>query len=149
MFSPAKNRKEKNRPWEDPLDPQTWHWFEYRPNTESPEDRLKGINNPDQEIWMDIPSWLDLYQASSLGRIRSVIRTLTVDSNKGYEYVRSYGGQILSPKKHKAGYLYVNLWKGNKGHMRTVHRLVGEAFNENFSDELVCNHRDFNKETIS
>lgn len=146
MFSPAKNRKQKNNKWEDPLDPSSWTIWpggSYAPNvgTKEPQGPINDI-----EIWIDIPSWMDLYQASSLGRIRSVVRTLTVDSNKGYEYIRSYGGQILSPKKHKAGYLYVNLWKGNKGYMRAVHRLVGEAFNEGFSDELVCNHKDFNKE---
>jgi hypothetical protein len=98
------------------------------------------------EEWKDIPSWLGLYQASSLGRIRSIENERTVEGRWG-EYTRSYGGQILSPKIGDGGYLYVNLWNANKGHMRAVHRLVCESFNPSLNHEyLVTNHLDGNRQ---
>ena len=94
------------------------------------------------EEWRDIPSWLGLYQASSLGNIRSIENERTVLGRWG-KYTRSYGGRLLSPKLGDGGYLYVNLWNANKGHMRTVHRLVCEAFNHHPNFEfLVTNHID-------
>ena len=105
------------------------------------------MSSNQDEFWVDIPSWQDLYQASSEGRIRSVERKLVVIGAWG-EYVRSYGGYLLSPKEGDGGYLYVNLWKGNKGHMRAVHRLVCEAFS-GCGEGLVCNHLDFNKKNNS
>lgn len=97
------------------------------------------------EEWKDIPSWRGLYQASSFGRIKSVINVREVYGKHGL-YQRPYGGTILSPKTGDGGYLYVNLWKENIGHMRAVHRLVCEAFNPNKDFEtLVTNHLDGNR----
>jgi hypothetical protein len=99
-----------------------------------------------EEIWKDIPSWQGLYQASSFGRIRSILNERTVYGKHGW-YTRCYGGQLLSPKVGQGNYLYVNLWNANKGHMRAVHRLVCEAFNyhPNYAN-LVCNHIDHNRQ---
>jgi len=98
------------------------------------------------EDWKDIPSWMGLYQASSYGRIRSIENEQTVVGRWG-EYTRTYGGYILSPKIGDGGYLYVNLWKNNKGYMRAVHRLVCEAWNPRPEFEtLVTNHLDGNRQ---
>jgi len=55
--------------------------------------------------------------------------------------------RLLKPGKDRYGYLYINLYKNDKKHFRTVHRLVLENFNpvENM-DKLQCNHIDGNKE---
>lgn len=39
--------------------------------------------------------------------------------------------KVLTQHDNGFGYMTVNLWKGNKGHMRYVHRLVAEAFLDN------------------
>jgi hypothetical protein len=91
--------------------------------------------------WNDIPEWEGYYQASNEGQIRSVKRFISRPHWTGKtNYTQSYGGKILSPKVGDGGYLYVNLWKQNKGHMRAVHRLVCAAFNSKDHKELVCNH---------
>lgn len=36
--------------------------------------------------------------------------------------------KILKPHMDRKGYLQVNLWKNGKGHSKTVHRLVAQAF---------------------
>lgn len=98
------------------------------------------------EIWKDIPNWVGLYQASNLGSIRSVRRTtVRPHARTGTLYAQPYGGVVLSPKTGRGGYLYVNLWKENKGHMRAVHRLVCSAFNGEADNNLVCNHKDHNR----
>lgn len=94
------------------------------------------------EEWRCIPSWPGLYEASSLGRIRSVPRLLTrtASRNPNGTQTRTYGGRVLSPKVGRGGYLYVSLWADNKPSMRAVHRLVCEAFHGESS--LDCNHLD-------
>ena len=94
-----------------------------------------------EEVWKPIPLWEGLYEASSAGRIRSVKRYIERPHWTGKTtYIQSYGGKILSPKIGDGGYLYVNLCRENKGHMRAVHRLVCAAFNGNAPSWLVCNH---------
>ena len=51
-----------------------------------------------EEIWKPIPEWEEMYEASSLGRIRSCVRILEVFGKNGW-YKRPYGGYLLSPKK--------------------------------------------------
>lgn len=61
-----------------------------------------------EEIWKPIPEFEGLYEASSLGRIRTVrVLSLSIDSH---------------------GYPVVVLCKGNKSIRTLVHRLVAKAF---------------------
>ena len=50
MFSPAKNRKQKNNKWEDPLDPSSWTIWpggSYAPNvgTKEPQGPVNSIQH--------------------------------------------------------------------------------------------------------
>ena len=63
------------------------------------------------EIWKDIPSYEGRYQASSLGRIRSLRRDC-----------------IMAQQKHNAGYLSVALHKGSHKKTFLVHQLIAMAF---------------------
>ena len=75
---------------------------------------------------------------------------------KGYEglyaitscgKVWSYRAQkFLKPQKGKDGYLYVNLYKDEKGKKYAVHRLVAEAYIPNPDNKPQVNHKDENKE---
>ena len=77
------------------------------------------------ETWKDIPEFEGYYQASSLGRIRSVDRLVHHWGTSGCALRK---GIILSPKLTKKGYSEVVLVKKNKRYVRRVHRLVALTF---------------------
>ena len=80
------------------------------------------------EIWRDIPGYEGAYQASSLGRIRSLPRFVSVyDSVRGISYVRPCPGMILRQAVcDRAGHVSVHLGKHCRG--IPVHQLVMLAF---------------------
>jgi len=84
------------------------------------------------EIWVDISSADNCYQASSFGRIRR---------SKPAKGTRV--GKVLSPRRHPQGYLYVVLRVNSESLTRKVHRLVAEAFIGFYPDLEVC-HNDGN-----
>ena len=78
-----------------------------------------------KERWMDVLGYDGLYQASDLGRIRSL----------------KYGNvRILKPGKNSCGYLKVGLYKDGKKKTCYVHRLVWEAFNGKIPPGMQINH---------
>lgn len=72
------------------------------------------------EQWVDIPEH-DGYQASDLGRVRSLDRVIIRKNG----IPKSIKGRVLAPQKQPAGYLHVVLGRGNQW---LVHRLVMWAF---------------------
>lgn len=76
------------------------------------------------EIWKTIPNFENYYEASNLGRIRSVRRTITQKSHSGVEYTRVMGERILVPLPSSKGYLRVRLSKNGVTTRHSVHRLV-------------------------
>lgn len=69
-----------------------------------------------KEVWAAIPEYEGLYEASSLGRVRSLPRKTT-------------SGRILKQQVNRAnGYCYVSLSKENRQVTARVHKLVWEAF---------------------
>jgi hypothetical protein len=89
------------------------------------------------EIWKDIPDYEGLYQASNLGRIKSLER-IAKNNHKIKE-------KILKPQNNKNGYLSVNLYKNNKMKRKLIHRLVALTFIKNVNNYLYINHKDKNK----
>ena len=85
------------------------------------------------EIWKDIPGYVGLYQASSLGRIRSLPRNTT-------------SGKVLSQYKNKNGYMYVSLCKNNVAKSTRVHVVVARAFYGDYDRRLQINHIDGEKD---
>lgn len=76
------------------------------------------------EQWKPIPGYPG-YEASSLGRIRSLPRTITPRSNQSpYEIP----GGILKQWDHKTGHKLVNLRKNAKQGKRLVHQVIAETF---------------------
>ena len=90
-----------------------------------------------EEIWKDIKGYEGLYQASSLGRIRSLDRIVPYKNGK-----RFYMGKILSPHDNTKGYLYLNLSKNNSVQRFYVHKLVAETFLNNHLGLTEVNHKD-------
>lgn len=77
------------------------------------------------EIWKDIPGFEGRYQASSLGRIRSVDHAVRVAPH-GIESTRVIKGRVLRPAKQDTGHLTVVL--GRAYGTIPVHTAVALAF---------------------
>jgi hypothetical protein len=80
------------------------------------------------EEWRDIPGYEGRYQASSLGRIKSIKRKVrSVNHYTGEDFLRTVPERILRPGRYcKCGHLSVVLEHGGRGY--PVHRLVMRAF---------------------
>lgn len=92
-----------------------------------------------KEIWKDVPGYEGYYQASNLGRVRSLDRTIT-DMN-GVE--RFYKGKIIDGVLNH-GYRNIRLSMDNKGKTFKVSQLVAMAFLNHIPDgyNLVVDHKD-------
>lgn len=75
------------------------------------------------EIWKDIPGYEGKYQASSLGRIRSLDRQIGTPGTVGCKFMK---GRVLRPGPTKSGHLYVVLGHGAAG--TPVHQLIALTF---------------------
>jgi hypothetical protein len=80
------------------------------------------------EIWTVIPDTGDLYEASSLGRIRSKDRTIRRRCRWGQMIDQRKAGRVLKPWADAGGYLVVYICFAGKRVATNVHRLVAIAF---------------------
>ena len=92
------------------------------------------------EEWRPIEGYEGLYEVSNTGQVRSLDRYV----KNNYSY-RLQKGKVLSPEKNKDGYLLVSLCCNGKQNLRTVHRLVAQAFIPNPNNLPQVNHKDENK----
>lgn len=90
-----------------------------------------------EEIWKDIPDFEGYYQASNLGRVRSVDRYVKYKDTNDVALRR---GKILSPKTSNKGYLEVTLMKEGKYYYKRVHQLIASAFLPNPNGYKSINH---------
>lgn len=89
------------------------------------------------EVWRDIPHYEGIYQASTLGRIRSIDR---MDSSNHYRK-----GNIMKHKLNPSGYYCIALCKDGKYKYINIHRLVAIAFIPNPNNLPQVNHIDEDK----
>jgi len=89
------------------------------------------------EIFKDIPDYEGRYQASNLGRIKSLKRYVNNPSG-GKKIVI---GRILKQDRSLIKYFTVSLYKNNKAKHCSIHRLVLLAFVPNPKNKLCCNHK--------
>ncbi len=95
-----------------------------------------------QEEWRPIVGYEDLYEISSLGRVRSLDRyTYGKNGSK-----RLHKGRYLKPFTTH-GYKVIDLYKDKKRKHCKVHRLVAEAFilNDDPENKTDVNHIDGDK----
>lgn len=94
---------------------------------------------PDEE-WQSIGGWDGYYEVSSLGRVRSVDRTVVFSDGR----TRTYLGQLLADADNKRGYRYVHLTRGSERKVRVIHQLVAEVFlgHERNGHESLVRHWD-------
>ena len=90
------------------------------------------MENFENEIWKDIPNYEGIYQASNLGRIKSLERLDAL----GHRLKE----KILKQQISHNGYYRVALFKNSKVRICMVHRLVWIAFNVTIPEGLQVNH---------
>ena len=93
-----------------------------------------------KEEWKNIPS-MEYYQASNLGRIRSVGHYIKSNFHNCKLVKRK--GRIL--KQYKGVYYSITINDKGKTRKKLVHRLVAEAFIPNLLNKPCINHKDGNK----
>lgn len=82
-----------------------------------------------EEIFKDCRYYEELYEVSNYGRVR----------NKKTK-------RFLTQHDNGKGYLFVSLWRNNKGKREYVHRLVALAFIPNPDKKPTVNHKDEDKQ---
>lgn len=87
-----------------------------------------------KEVWKEVKGYEELYEVSNLGRVKSLDKIL---HNQYTKYFKK--GRILKNNKIGAGYLSVGLSKNGVKNFY-IHRLVAEAFIENFDNKPQVNH---------
>ena len=81
------------------------------------------------EVFKDCKYYEELYEVSNYGRVR----------NKKTK-------NFITQHDNGKGYLFVTLWKNNKGKREYVHRLVALAFIPNPDKKPTVNHKDEDKQ---
>ena len=96
-----------------------------------------------KEEWQPVQGWEGLYEVSSLGRVRSLPRSVARRDGT----MQSFRGKLMSAFPNGKGYLVVRLSDTPNGRRSIVrvHRLVSMAFIPNRSNLPEINHRDGNK----
>ncbi len=91
----------------------------------------------DEEVWKDIPGYEGRYQASNLGRVRSLDRRVNICHGA----TRLMRGRVLKPAGSKRDpHLYVVLGHGAMG--SPVHQLVARTFHGPCPDGQEVRHLD-------
>ena len=89
-------------------------------------------------MWKPVVGYEGLYEVSDSGQVRSI--------SKHDRLGRFKEGKVKSSCNNGTGYLVVNLKVDGKQKMKTVHRLVAEAFIPNLEGKRCINHKDGNKQ---
>lgn len=96
------------------------------------------------EYWKDIPGYEGEYQASTMGRIKSLERKArVVNPYTGKEFYRKVPERILKPAQYcKNGHLSLILRRGTQG--QPVHQLVMKTFIGEIPEGMEVLHRNGN-----
>lgn len=97
----------------------------------------------EREIWKDVIGFEGLYQISSMGRLKSLMKVTRNNSNSG----RTHPEKIIKPILQKSGYANVACWKEGKQTQFRLNRLVALHFCPNPDPEhkTQVNHINENK----
>ena len=98
------------------------------------------------EIWKPVPNYEGFYEASNLGRIRSITRVKPFKCRYGKIVPREYKGKILKPTfdgRHM--YLQVTLSKDGIQKRELIHRIIAKTFINNPYNLPEVNHKDEDK----
>ena len=91
-----------------------------------------------ETIWKEVKGFEGLYEVSNTGLVRSMDREI-IGKNGVKQHFKS---RELKGSPLKAGHLQVQLRKDGDRTVKLVHRLVAEAFFENFTENCIIDHID-------
>ena len=91
-----------------------------------------------ETIWKEVKGFEGLYEVSNTGLVRSMDREI-IGKNGVKQHFKS---RELKGSPLKAGHLQVQLRKDGNRTVKLVHRLVAEAFFENFTENCIIDHID-------
>jgi len=91
-----------------------------------------------KEIWKDIPGFEGKYQASNLGKIKSLKR-VKLFNNKIPNRFRSVNERLLKYWTDKDGYYQCRLYKNKKSFTFAIHSLIWITFSGIEYDKKKCN----------
>ena len=94
--------------------------------------------------WRDIIGF-EGYAVSSCGLIKSKNRFVGVKTKYGKIKIKPVNERILKAGLNGNGYEIVTLRRGNKAHIKVIHRIVAEHFCEGNKKGLVVHHKDNDK----
>lgn len=95
-------------------------------------DMTKASKVVTAEIWRDIADYGGSYQVSSMGRVRSTDRTISLSNGRQRHLI----GHIIQPHDNGLGYMQCNLMdESHKLHAMLVHKLVLDTFMPLSADE--------------
>jgi hypothetical protein len=92
------------------------------------------------EVWKDVPGYEGLYQASNIGRIKSLVKW------DGNHWTKE---KIMSFHKDKKGYIKSSLSKDGKHKTIYVHQIICKTFIPSIENKPHINHKDGNKQDNS
>ena len=102
-----------------------------------------------KEIWKDIPEYEGLYQASNLGRVRSLDRVKEYYPRDRKAYTKNAKGKILKQYCDPRCYRFVGLHTNGKREKLLVHRLMAMAFIENPMNYRDVTFKDGNRSNMT
>ena len=91
------------------------------------------MENIEQEIWKDVIGYEELYQASTMGRIKSLHKI-------GGASRQSFTG-IMKPKTNRGGYYVIHICKNGIAKETTVHKVIALTFLTNPYNLSTVNHK--------
>lgn len=92
-----------------------------------------------EEVWKDIKGYEGLYQASNLGRIKSLDR-IKITTGRYGKMLSRIKGKILKPNINHNGYMQVVLSKNSKSKTMRINRIIAETFINNYNNFEQVNH---------
>ena len=96
------------------------------------------------ETWKPVAGFEGYYEVSDRGRVKGVERTITANIN-GKPIPRKIPQRPRPTQKRSNGYRFVALCKDGRKVMKSVHRMVAEAFIPNPENLPEVNHKDEDK----
>jgi hypothetical protein len=97
------------------------------------------------EEWKEIPKTNGLYEASTLGRIRSLDRVIMKMNRWGFVSPLRKKGRVLKPWRDCNGYAVIYIAGEGRREAINVHRLIASTYLEGSGKGLDVNHKDGNK----
>ncbi len=91
------------------------------------------------EVWKDIPGYEGYYQASNLGRIKSLERLIRFGINYCCSYIKKE--KIMVPTPTPKGYYYAIFTVNGKVRHFSVHRLIANTWIPNPENKPEVNHK--------